>query len=210
MAEEEGLTQYDPKTGEPTASRIGYYEGVGALRDMVQNHMLQVLCMTAMEPPWSLDARRGPRRQGRRPPLPPADRPTTTSSARSSAAQYIAARSTATQVPDYRHEVTDFFSQAEPADPRPDHDRDVRGDAGLHRQLAMGRRAVLPPDRQAAAQAVERGRHPVQGRAERPLQPAPRRPARADRPLAPDPARGGALAPDLLEAARARRSGSTR
>ena len=37
-------------------SRIGYYEGVGALRDMVQNHMLQVLCLTAMEPPWSLAA----------------------------------------------------------------------------------------------------------------------------------------------------------
>jgi glucose-6-phosphate 1-dehydrogenase len=36
------------------ATRAGYYEGVGALRDMVQNHMLQVLCIVAMEPPWSL------------------------------------------------------------------------------------------------------------------------------------------------------------
>ena len=33
---------------------------------MVQNHMLQVLCIVAMEPPWSLRPRRGPRRQGRR------------------------------------------------------------------------------------------------------------------------------------------------
>ena len=41
---------------EGVGSRIGYYEGVGALRDMVQNHMLQVLCLTAMEPPFSLDA----------------------------------------------------------------------------------------------------------------------------------------------------------
>src|SRR5262249_11744544 len=55
VAEEEGLTHYDPKTGMPTGSRIGYYEGVGALRDMVQNHLLQVLCLTAMEPPWTLD-----------------------------------------------------------------------------------------------------------------------------------------------------------
>ena len=55
VAEEEGLAQYDPKTGEMIASRAGYYEGVGALRDMVQNHMLQVLCMVAMEPPWSLE-----------------------------------------------------------------------------------------------------------------------------------------------------------
>jgi glucose-6-phosphate 1-dehydrogenase len=56
VAEEEGLAQYDPETGEMTGTRIGYYEGVGALRDMVQNHMLQVLCITAMEPPWSLGA----------------------------------------------------------------------------------------------------------------------------------------------------------
>ena len=34
--------------------RGGYYEEAGALRDMVQNHMLQVLCVVAMEPPWSL------------------------------------------------------------------------------------------------------------------------------------------------------------
>ena len=37
-------------------SRGGYYEQVGALRDMVQNHMLQLLCLVAMEPPNSLDA----------------------------------------------------------------------------------------------------------------------------------------------------------
>ena len=36
--------------------RGGYYEGAGALRDMVQNHMLQLLCMIAMEPPVSFDA----------------------------------------------------------------------------------------------------------------------------------------------------------
>src|SRR5262249_12335288 len=34
VAEEEGV-----------GSRVGYYEGVGGLRDMVQNHMLQVLCL---------------------------------------------------------------------------------------------------------------------------------------------------------------------
>jgi glucose-6-phosphate 1-dehydrogenase len=56
VAEQEGLAQWDHKTGEMVASRIGYFEGVGALRDMVQNHILQVLCMVAMEPPWSLEA----------------------------------------------------------------------------------------------------------------------------------------------------------
>lgn len=45
VAEEEGV-----------GGRAGYYEEAGALRDMVQNHILQLLCLTAMEPPWSLDA----------------------------------------------------------------------------------------------------------------------------------------------------------
>jgi len=36
--------------------RGGYYEESGALRDMVQNHMLQVLSLIAMEPPVSLEA----------------------------------------------------------------------------------------------------------------------------------------------------------
>jgi glucose-6-phosphate 1-dehydrogenase len=31
--------------------RAGYYDSIGALRDMVQNHLLQVLCLVAMEPP---------------------------------------------------------------------------------------------------------------------------------------------------------------
>ena len=34
--------------------RIDFYDSVGALRDMVQNHMLQLVCLTAMEPPSSL------------------------------------------------------------------------------------------------------------------------------------------------------------
>jgi glucose-6-phosphate 1-dehydrogenase len=45
VAEEEGV-----------GTRAGYYDGAGALRDMVQNHILQLLCHVAMEPPWSLDA----------------------------------------------------------------------------------------------------------------------------------------------------------
>jgi len=44
VSEEEGL-----------GSRATYYEQAGALRDMVQNHILQLLCLIAMEPPYSLD-----------------------------------------------------------------------------------------------------------------------------------------------------------
>ncbi len=36
--------------------RAGYYEHAGALRDMIQNHLLQILCLVAMEPPVSLAA----------------------------------------------------------------------------------------------------------------------------------------------------------
>ena len=36
--------------------RAGFYERAGALRDMVQNHLLQLLCLVAMEPPMDLSA----------------------------------------------------------------------------------------------------------------------------------------------------------
>jgi glucose-6-phosphate 1-dehydrogenase len=36
--------------------RGGYYDGIGALRDMVQNHALQLLCAVAMEPPINVHA----------------------------------------------------------------------------------------------------------------------------------------------------------
>jgi glucose-6-phosphate 1-dehydrogenase len=45
VAEEEGV-----------GTRASYYERAGALRDMVQNHLLQALTLVAMEPPFSLDA----------------------------------------------------------------------------------------------------------------------------------------------------------
>jgi glucose-6-phosphate 1-dehydrogenase len=45
VAEEEGV-----------GTRAGYYDQAGALRDMVQNHLLQLLSLIAMEPPRSLDA----------------------------------------------------------------------------------------------------------------------------------------------------------
>jgi len=45
VAEEEGV-----------GTRAGYYEQAGALRDMVQNHMLQLVALVAMEPPHALDA----------------------------------------------------------------------------------------------------------------------------------------------------------
>jgi glucose-6-phosphate 1-dehydrogenase len=37
-------------------SRAGYYDGIGAARDVIQNHLLQLLALTAMEQPLSFDA----------------------------------------------------------------------------------------------------------------------------------------------------------
>jgi glucose-6-phosphate 1-dehydrogenase len=115
VAEEEGLTARDPKTGEITGSRIGYYEGVGALRDMVQNHMLQVLCLVAMEPPWSLapdvvrDAKIGVLRCLR------SFQPGEVAKA-VVRAQYIAGEQQGDEVPGYRHEVREYFTlRKEPA-----------------------------------------------------------------------------------------------
>ena len=36
--------------------RAGYYDGIGAARDVIQNHLLQLLALTAMEEPISFDA----------------------------------------------------------------------------------------------------------------------------------------------------------
>ncbi len=36
--------------------RAGYYDGIGAARDVIQNHLLQLLALTAMEEPISMDA----------------------------------------------------------------------------------------------------------------------------------------------------------
>lgn len=99
VAEEEGV-----------GSRIGYYEGVGALRDMVQNHMLQVLCLAAMEPPYSLapdavrDAKMGVLQTLR--PLTPED--VEKSVVR---AQYIEGDSHGQRVPGFRREVREFFEK---------------------------------------------------------------------------------------------------
>jgi glucose-6-phosphate 1-dehydrogenase len=55
--------------------RAGYYDRAGALRDMVQNHLLQLLALVAMEPPLSVDAHSLPARKADvlRAVRPPAD-----------------------------------------------------------------------------------------------------------------------------------------
>ena len=47
--------------------RGAYYDRTGALRDMVPNHLFQILTLTAMEPPSSLQRRRAAQRAGEGP-----------------------------------------------------------------------------------------------------------------------------------------------
>ncbi len=82
--------------------RGGYYEEAGALRDMVQNHLLQVLALVAMEPLASLPRRCRPRREGEGAshaimPIEDVDRDTVRG-------QYVAGAILGEQVPGYRQE----------------------------------------------------------------------------------------------------------
>jgi glucose-6-phosphate 1-dehydrogenase len=54
-------TQYVDHVQITVAEEVGvggrgaYYDQSGAMRDMVQNHLMQLLCLTAMEPPSKFD-----------------------------------------------------------------------------------------------------------------------------------------------------------
>jgi len=84
-------------------TRAGYYEEAGALRDMVANHLLQLLCLAAMEPPvaFEADAVRTQKVQVLRAitPMKPEDVRTYTVRA-----QYGAGHVGSTEVPAYRNE----------------------------------------------------------------------------------------------------------
>ena len=126
--------------------RAAYYDTAGALRDMVQNHMLQLLCLMAMEPPTSLaaDAVRDEKLKVLKSLVP-----ITTENAadRTVRGQYRAGASPEGRVPGYLEEL----GTREPYG-------NVRGAAGADRELALGARAVLPAHRQAAAVARFRDR----------------------------------------------------
>jgi glucose-6-phosphate 1-dehydrogenase len=124
--------------------RVGFYDGAGALRDMVQNHMLQLLALVAMEPPARFD---------------PVD------SRREDQGAQLAAQGHAGR---YRHrpvcggrhrgrQRAGLYRRAAEAFG----DGNLRRHQGLHRQLALEGRALLPAHRQAPAQAHHRDRRAV-------------------------------------------------
>ena len=83
--------------------RGGYYEEAGALRDMMQNHLLQVLALIAMEPPVALDAE--PIRDEKVKLLSSVRRPTPDQVSRQVVrGQYTAGTVAGQPIPDYRAE----------------------------------------------------------------------------------------------------------
>ena len=133
--------------------RGDYYESSGALRDMVQNHMLQLLALVAMEPPSDFNATavRDEKVKVLRAlrPITAADVEATTVTG-----QYTRGAIDGEPVPGYAEEVGHESAH-----------RDLRRLEGAYRQLALEGRAVLPAHRQADAAARHRDLHPVQGRA---------------------------------------------
>jgi len=83
--------------------RAGYYEGAGALRDLVQNHMLQLLSLLAMEPPAAFEANRlrDEKLKVLEAIVPPAPADVNSMAVR---AQYAAGVSGGVSVPGYREE----------------------------------------------------------------------------------------------------------
>ena len=83
--------------------RGGFYEHAGALRDIVQNHVMQVLALTLMEPPAKVDA--GGIRDEKVKLLRAVEVPSVDSAAGSAVrGQYVAGVIDGTDVPAYRHE----------------------------------------------------------------------------------------------------------
>ena len=132
-----------------------YYEEAGAIRDMIQNHMMQLLTLTAMEPPatFDADAVRDEKVKVLRA-IAPLHR------ARDRAG--YGARAVRPRIG--RWQARARLPRGGRRRARFEH-RDLCRAQAAHRQLALGRRAVLPAHRQAPDQARHRDRHPVQAAA---------------------------------------------
>ena len=137
-----------------SASRGDYYDHAGALRDMVQNHLLQLLCLVAMEPPTYVGRETVRDEKLKVLQALRADGARRTSTATPSAAATAPGSSTAS--PCRRTPTTS-------ATPGPH--RDLRGPQGRGAELALGRGAVLPAHRQADGPTGLRDRGGLQGAA---------------------------------------------
>jgi hypothetical protein len=129
--------------------RWPYYDEYGALRDMLQNHMLQLLCLVAMEPPSDLDPESVRNEKVK---VLRSLRPITHEEAErvTVRGQYVGGRRWQAGQGLRRGAGSGFGH------------RDLRRHPRRHRQLALGGRALLHAHRQTPAREAHRDRHPVQ------------------------------------------------
>ena len=173
--------------------RAGYYDGIGAARDVIQNHLLQLLALTAMEEPVSfaaehlraekekvLSAVRHPKDLGK-------------STARGQYAAGLAGRRAGRRLPRRGRRGRGLAH------------RDVCRDEARDRLPPLGRGPVLPAHRQAARQAGHRDRRGVQEGAAPAVQRHRHRGARPERHRHPGAARRGHHDAVRGQGARARR-----
>ena len=133
--------------------RGDYYDSSGALRDMIQNHLLQVMCLVAMEPPSRARRRQPAQREAQGAAGPEADPAGRCAERRHSRPVWARA---------YRRRGRPRLhggARRRPAE----QDRDLRGPEGRDPHLALGQGAVLPALGQAAADQIQRDRRAVQG-----------------------------------------------
>ena len=133
--------------------RAGYYDGIGAARDVIQNHLLQLMALTAMEEPVAFDPKELRREKVKVLSAVQLPKDLSTGTARG---QYAGGWQGGSKVLGYLEE--DGISQDL-------HHRDLRRGQAAGRDQAVGRGAVLPAHRKADGQAGLGDRGGVQARA---------------------------------------------
>ena len=118
--------------------RAGYYDGIGAARDVIQNHLLQLMALTAMEEPVAFDPKELRREKVKVLSAVQLPKDLSTGTARG---QYAGGWQGGSKVRGYLEE--DGISQDL-------HHRDLRRGQAAGRDPAVGRGAVLPAHRKAA------------------------------------------------------------
>ena len=126
--------------------RGGYYDHAGALRDMVQNHLMQLLCLVAMEPMVSFRSRRDSQQESGCSSRRSSDSPRRGSSMRRARAVWPGLG---------RRQKSSWLSRRRRCGARFPN-RDVCGAQAVPRQLALAGRAFLPAHRQAACRGRPR------------------------------------------------------
>ena len=170
--------------------RAGFYESAGAIRDIFQNHLLQLLALTAMEPPIDFTADSRPQREG--------EGAAVDAHAGAEVGRPRPVRGRLRRGRRGARLPRGAGRRARLAD------GDVHRGEALRRQLALGRHALLRARRQAPGPARDDDRDPVPARAAPAVRGDRRRRPAPERAADPRPARRGRLARDRRQGARAR------